>query len=84
MAWVTSVIEQLPKAIVFGFLLFWIVSRNMTLGVRAGITIGTGLLAAMMLGRALDRFGLPAWVFSLTLVVSLFIVWLVTWTSVFN
>ena len=67
MAWLSTIVESLPKALIFGGLLFWIVGTNPGVGARVVGVALIGLLAAIVLGRVFDRFGLPSWVFSVVL-----------------
>ena len=83
MAWYSSIAEKLPKVLIFGFLLYWIVSTNTAVGDRVAVIVGVGLFAAFILGRIFDRFGLPEWVLSVVLIAGLFVVWLTAWTTVF-
>ena len=59
MAWLSTIFESLPKALIFGGLLFWIVVTNTGVGARVVGVALIGLLAAIVLGRVFDRFGLP-------------------------
>ncbi len=84
MAWLSTIFESLPKALIFGGLLFWIVVTNPGVGARVVGVALIGLLAAIVLGRVFDRFGLPSWVFSVVLIAVVVGTWLATWTAVFN
>lgn len=83
MAWYSSIAEKLPKVLIFGGLLYWILSTRTTVGDRVALVVGGGLFTAFILGRILDRFGLPEWVLSVALILGLAVIWLTTWTTVF-
>ena len=70
MAWLSTMLDSLPKVVIFCGLLF-------------GVAL-IGLLANIVLGRVFDRFGLPSWVFSVVFIAVVFGTWLATWTAVFN
>lgn len=84
MARLSTIFESLPKALIFGGLLFWIVSSDAAVGARVVGVAVAGLLAAIILGRVFDRVGLPSWVFNVGLIAAVFVTWLVTWTTVFS
>ena len=81
MAWLSTIVESLPKALIFGGLLFWIVGTNPGVGARVVGVALIGLLAAIVLGRVFDRCGLPSWVFSVVLIAVVVGTWLATWTA---
>lgn len=83
MAWYSRIAEKLPKVLIFGFILYWIIQINSSVADRVALIVGVGLFVAFILGRIFDRFGFPEWVLSVILVAALFAVWLATWTAVF-
>ena len=83
MAWYSSIAEKLPKVLIFGFILYWIIRINSSITDRIALIVGGGLFVAFMLGRIFDRFGFPEWVLNVVLIAGLFAIWLATWTAVF-
>ena len=84
MAWLPGLLEQLPKAVVFGLVLLWVLNRNTSLDVRAVLIVLAAIVGAVLMGRVLDRWGLPEWVFAVALMGLLFVFWLATWNTVFR